>query len=413
MRTPGPDHLGDRLGAGREHVRRRQSSPDARSNGWTSPGAPQIYPVFDAERGFDDDGDGDFVFPDDVQDASPDEPALRRRNQDLVGAERGASRRAVGRLFSARDTSIPAGSASTSRSRATEATHGTIDGDDPSEVQATLPLRRQVLRARRRGLLGRQHEGDPPRVAHLAQGGRHRFDRLHLRRREGVVVRVDGDPAAGRHHLRRSPWPRTRSTTRPPSQAMYDAGGILTHGRLPENIDTKAGDNSALPDPRKAQERGQGASRTRPSQIDGFRYQTGGYSAFEGFPETSMRPPLVKPGFGVNFLNTEATLGQPDHDQAWHSITSCKAPCNRGSGIGYPLADGPIKFDSGQLGFGTKGRSRRGLQFQRRGDDRHERVHDPTAHQGRARHTHTSAGSTHSCGDRSARRKRRNDKGKA
>ena len=43
----------------------------------------------------------------------------------------------------------------------------------------------------------------------------------------------------------------------------------------------------------------------------------------------------------------------PDEQQVWHSVTSCKAPCNRGSGIGYPLADGPIKFDSGQLGFGT------------------------------------------------------------
>ena len=41
-----------------------------------------------------------------------------------------------------------------------------------------------------------------------------------------------------------------------------------------------------------------------------------------------------------------------DTDQVWHSITSCKAPCNRGSGIGYPLANGPIKFDSGQLGYG-------------------------------------------------------------
>ena len=29
------------------------------------------------------------------------------------------------------------------------------------------------------------------------------------------------------------------------------------------------------------------------------------------------------------------------------------APCNKGSGIGYPLANGPIKFDSGQLGYGT------------------------------------------------------------
>ena len=71
-----------------------------------------------------------------------------------------------------------------------------------------------------------------------------------------------------------------------------------------------------------------------------------------------MRPPLVKPGASVNFTNTEATLGQPDNQQVWHSITSCKAPCNRGSGIGYPLANGPIKFDSGQLGFGTAGEHR-------------------------------------------------------
>jgi plastocyanin len=47
----------------------------------------------------------------------------------------------------------------------------------------------------------------------------------------------------------------------------------------------------------------------------------------------------------------------PQDEQAWHSITSCKTPCNRGSGIGYPLANGPIKFDSGQLGFGTGGSS--------------------------------------------------------
>ena len=40
-------------------------------------------------------------------------------------------------------------------------------------------------------------------------------------------------------------------------------------------------------------------------------------------------------------------------EQVWHSVTSCRAPCNRGSGIGYPLAQGPIKFDSGQLGYGT------------------------------------------------------------
>ncbi len=37
---------------------------------------------------------------------------------------------------------------------------------------------------------------------------------------------------------------------------MYDAGGILTHGRLPENIDFKANKDLKLPDPRKLGEQG-------------------------------------------------------------------------------------------------------------------------------------------------------------
>ena len=36
----------------------------------------------------------------------------------------------------------------------------------------------------------------------------------------------------------------------------------------------------------------------------------------------------------------------------FHTITACKAPCNRGGGIGFPLADGKGLFDSGELGFG-------------------------------------------------------------
>jgi hypothetical protein len=134
-------------------------------------------------------------------------------------------------------------------------------------------------------------------------------------------------------------------------EEMYEQGGILTHGRLPENIDAKAGKNLRLPDPRKLKSRGRvpRAGLT----IDGFGYSLGGYSAARGFPQTLMRPPLVKRGRRVPFTNLEALLGMPDDQQAWHSVTSCRAPCNRGSGIGYPLAAGPIKFDSGQLGYGT------------------------------------------------------------
>jgi plastocyanin len=134
-------------------------------------------------------------------------------------------------------------------------------------------------------------------------------------------------------------------------EAMYDAGGILTHGRLPENIDRKANKDLNLPDPRKLKS---GPKVPKSGiDIDGFRYQLGGYSAFRNFPSAPMRPPRVGQGKRVLFTNLDAPAGIPDEEQAWHSVTSCKAPCNRGSGIGYPLADGPIKFDSGQLGFGT------------------------------------------------------------
>ena len=136
-------------------------------------------------------------------------------------------------------------------------------------------------------------------------------------------------------------------------QAMYDEGGILTHGRLPENIDSHAGKKLKLPNPRKVASKG----RRVPAgglAINGFDYSIGGYAATSGlFFTRDMRPPVVKPGQSVTFTNLDATAGMPLTQQVWHTITSCALPCNRGPGIGYPLAAGPIKFDSGQLGFGT------------------------------------------------------------
>ena len=133
---------------------------------------------------------------------------------------------------------------------------------------------------------------------------------------------------------------------------MYDAGGILTHGRLPENRDRRANRDLGLPDPRKLPSKG----RRVPGggiKIDGFLYSLGGYSASRLIPTSLMRPPLIRPGQSVTFTNLDALPPMSQTEQAWHSITSCSAPCNRGSGIGYPLARGPIKFDSGQLGYGT------------------------------------------------------------
>jgi plastocyanin len=62
-------------------------------------------------------------------------------------------------------------------------------------------------------------------------------------------------------------------------------------------------------------------------------------------PGLAGRPPVIRPGQSLNFRN------QVDDQKAiYHSITSCKAPCNRSTGIAYPIADGNVQFESNTLG---------------------------------------------------------------
>src|SRR5205807_1392197 len=56
--------------------------------------------------------------------------------------------------------------------------------------------------------------------------------------------------------------------------------------------------------------------------------------------------PVVKAGQTLQFFNNDAPRG----NGIWHTITSCKAPCDRSTGVAYPLADGNVQFDSGELG---------------------------------------------------------------
>jgi hypothetical protein len=55
----------------------------------------------------------------------------------------------------------------------------------------------------------------------------------------------------------------------------------------------------------------------------------------------------VPQGRQLTFVNADNPL-----TVRFHTVTACRAPCNRTSGIKYPLADGRRTFDSGQLGFG-------------------------------------------------------------
>jgi plastocyanin len=117
--------------------------------------------------------------------------------------------------------------------------------------------------------------------------------------------------------------------------------GDVTHGPLPENSNHGGGD-SGLPDPRTLPDQATVFSQIG---IAGFTYMPGnlGTATFMG------NPPTVPQGQSLTFDNFDASAN------VFHTITACKAPCNRSTGISYPLADGDIDFDSAELGYGPTG----------------------------------------------------------
>jgi plastocyanin len=113
--------------------------------------------------------------------------------------------------------------------------------------------------------------------------------------------------------------------------------GDNTHGHQPENDNHGGGRFSGLPNPR--------ALLTRPIAgkevaIEHFIYGQGDLNNVG----RAARPPRIRQGTGLTFVN------QDNADEIWHTITACRAPCNKTTGIAYPLADGPVDFDSGELG---------------------------------------------------------------
>ena len=116
---------------------------------------------------------------------------------------------------------------------------------------------------------------------------------------------------------------------------------ILTHGHLHEN-DNHGGAATKLPNPLELP-----GVPTKDGQVDINKFTYLG-DVDGGF---SHDPPVVTPGQDLSFKNFDANPAT----NAFHTITSCKAPCNRSTGIAYPIANGPTSFDSGQLGFNGQG----------------------------------------------------------
>jgi hypothetical protein len=113
--------------------------------------------------------------------------------------------------------------------------------------------------------------------------------------------------------------------------------GKPTHGHLPEN-DNHGGGPTSLPDPRQLPD-----GPENPGFVDlvDFRYQLGDLS----LGDPARNPPVIRAGQALTFRDAGDNARG-----VYHSITSCKPPCNRATGIAYPIADGAVQFESGTLG---------------------------------------------------------------
>jgi hypothetical protein len=126
-----------------------------------------------------------------------------------------------------------------------------------------------------------------------------------------------------------------------PFTGKVDQTDYLTHGELKENRDP-AGTRKVNPVFNNANKLRQGPFVSTVT-IRSFTYQPGDLT----LPGKQGLPPSVAQGSSITFVNKD----QPTTVR-FHTITACLAPCNKGSGIGYPLANGKGLFDSGELGFG-------------------------------------------------------------
>ncbi|MBN8867670.1 MAG: hypothetical protein J0H98_08950 [Solirubrobacterales bacterium] len=127
-----------------------------------------------------------------------------------------------------------------------------------------------------------------------------------------------------------------------PYKKKVDYPGSLVHGHYKENSDHGGGLPVVGPDPTKLPDGV--ASDGNPFTISDFVYNGADFR----LPGAAGRPPTVDEGKSLTFQLSNTDVSQ----EIWHSLTSCKSPCNKSTGIAYPIPDGKFQFESGQLGVG-------------------------------------------------------------
>jgi hypothetical protein len=114
--------------------------------------------------------------------------------------------------------------------------------------------------------------------------------------------------------------------------------GKVTHGPLPE-AQNHGGAPTGLSDPSKLPDASPIAGGVG---IGNFAYTPGDLSGSGGVP-------TIPRGEALRFGNFDAIAS------IFHTVTSCRLPCTGATGVSYPLANGPERFDSAELGYGPTG----------------------------------------------------------
>jgi plastocyanin len=266
------------------------------------------YPVFDVHRGSGG-ADGRFTYPQDVRPSPYKKDALNTWTADRDGTIVAAAGHVhPGGLWT--DLKL------TRRGRTRHIFRSKARYFDPNgPVSWDL-----AMTAAGRGWKATFHKGD-----RLSISATYETKRASWYESMGIMVLYVADG-------RRGPDPFKKR--------VYTTGAV-THGHLHEN-DNHGGQDQGAPDPAKLAD---GDTLDNRVGIAGFEYLPGtiGLSGFMG------NPPKVAAGQSLRFGNLDASA------QIFHTVTACAAPCNKSTGISYPLADGPVDFDSGELGYGPTG----------------------------------------------------------
>jgi len=313
---------------------------------WMDVESGKIYPVFDALKGAGK--DGLFTYPDDKADAYSDRPPPSQRRS--------------------RRSSDAAPATSQPPRPVTKPNEHYVDRDmvllgtgghlHPGGLHTDLYVRREGASAAPGSEAATQVTGDKARLF--------RSDAIYYEPAGAVSwdVSMTVTPADWRVRLRKGDVLSTTATYDTERASWYEAMGIMltwvaygedvdasvgndpfvtkvavkgetTHGHLPEN-DNHGGGSPELANMLTVPD----GSTPDEVKIADFVYAPGDM-------ELGQSVPVIRKGQSLKFTNYD---DKRTPEGLWHTITACQAPCNKSTGIAYPLADAEHQFDSGQLG---------------------------------------------------------------